>query len=105
MTLELENPQEFAQRMVILRPTDDPKKWYQSKNNTGFDDRAGQTLMAWGSLGLLPGPSDAAAIASGTTLARVLGMSTRAAVFFSASLAYGIPLVMIGTGFVLTRLD
>lgn len=105
MTLELENPQEFAQRMVILRPTEDPKKWYQSRDNTGFDDRAGQTLMAWGSLGVLPGPSDAAAGVAGTTLARVLGMGTKAAVFFSLGLAYGIPIVMIGTGFVLTRLD
>jgi hypothetical protein len=88
--------------MVIREPA---KKWYESRDNTGFDDRAGQTLMAWGSLGLLPGPSDVAATAAGATVARVLGMGTKAAVVFSATLAYGIPLIAIGTGFALTRLD
>jgi hypothetical protein len=88
--------------MVIREPA---KKWYESRDNTGLDDRAGQTLMAWGSIGLLPGPSDVAAASAGAVVARTLGMGTRAAVFYSAMFAYGIPLIAIGTGFALTRLD
>jgi hypothetical protein len=91
------------------RPTDvslsPSKKWYQSEDDTGFDDRAGQALMAAGSLGLLPGPSDAAAFTFGGAVAAARGAGAGAAFFYGALFAYGIPILAIGAGFALTRLD
>ncbi len=83
----------------------DDKKWWQSQDNTGWDDKIGWTLITWGTLGLAPGPSDAAAVVVGGGVARALGWGARGALFTTGMIAYGIPLIMIGTGFVLTRLD
>jgi hypothetical protein len=103
--------QEYLQPEAPLywRPSDvntsPSKKWYQSDDDTGFDDRAGQALMAAGSLGLLPGPSDAAAFTFGGAVAAARGAGAGAALFYGALFAYGIPILAIGAGFALTRLD
>lgn len=83
----------------------DGKKWYQSQDNTGWDDKIGWTLITWGSLGLAPGPTDAAAVAIGGGVARAMGWGARGALFTTGMIAYGIPILALGTGFVLTRLD
>lgn len=103
-TLDVRAPVPDALNFLVT--TDEQgKKWYQSKDNTGWDDKIGWTLLSWGSLGLAPGPSDAAAPVIGGAIAARLGWGARGALFATGMIAYGLPLIMIGTGWVITRLD
>lgn len=111
MAIDLEggiNPQvqaeEIALRVGAFTPPP-PKKWYTSKDNEGWDDNVGWFLISAGSLGLAPGPTDAAAAPIGAGIARYFGWGARGAIFATGMMAYGLPLIAIGVGFVLTRLD
>lgn len=81
------------------------KKWYQSKDDSGWDDNIGYGLMTWGSLGVLPGPTDAAAPLIGGAIAKAAGWGARGTAFAIGMVAYGLPLIAIGLGWAMTRLD